>query len=186
MQAFPVSTPFALDIICHQMSLTRSAHEYELFTKRSGRHTVRPVGTARRAIVLQRWLFAPVHFKMLDLVSRAGPTNPPSCILTSAVGPDGSCGPPRNFGPRQNCWALTPPHRCSPRPSGLLPRPIFRPACPTSLPVPDQTADLVLSSLSLHHWADPHKGLQEIRAGAAARGMVLSRRSYPATRQAFR
>src|SRR5437879_4726343 len=35
-------------------------------------------------------------------------------------------------------------------------------AAAEALPYPDQTADLVLSSLSFHHWAAQQKGLQEI------------------------
>lgn len=31
-----------------------------------------------------------------------------------------------------------------------------------SLPFPDQTADIILSSLSFHHWADPPKAFREI------------------------
>jgi ubiquinone/menaquinone biosynthesis C-methylase UbiE len=44
----------------------------------------------------------------------------------------------------------------------LYPNATFKLAAAESLPLPDQFADIVLSSLSLHHWADPQKGLQEI------------------------
>jgi ubiquinone/menaquinone biosynthesis C-methylase UbiE len=44
----------------------------------------------------------------------------------------------------------------------LAPNAIFEIATAEALPFPDQSADLVLSSLSFHHWADQKKGLQEI------------------------
>jgi SAM-dependent methyltransferase len=44
----------------------------------------------------------------------------------------------------------------------LNPNAIFRLAPAESLPFPGQTADIVLSSLSFHHWANQKKGLQEI------------------------
>lgn len=40
--------------------------------------------------------------------------------------------------------------------------PTFRQAYAEELPFPDQSADLVLSSISFHHWADQKKGMQEI------------------------
>jgi ubiquinone/menaquinone biosynthesis C-methylase UbiE len=44
----------------------------------------------------------------------------------------------------------------------LAPNVIFQCAAAEALPFPDQTAEVVLSSLSFHHWADQPKGLQEI------------------------
>jgi ubiquinone/menaquinone biosynthesis C-methylase UbiE len=44
----------------------------------------------------------------------------------------------------------------------LAPNAFFQTAAAEALPFPDQTVDLVLSSLSFHHWADQRKGLHEI------------------------
>jgi len=44
----------------------------------------------------------------------------------------------------------------------LNPKAAFKQAPGESLPFPDQTADLVFSSLSFHHWIDHQRGIQEI------------------------
>ncbi len=111
---------------------------------------------------LQRWLFAPVHFKMLDLVSRAGPTNPPSCILDVGCGTGRLLRAASELWPQAKLLGVDPAAQMLAEAQRLAPQANFQTGAAESLPVPDQTADLVLSSLSLHHWADPHKGLQEI------------------------
>jgi ubiquinone/menaquinone biosynthesis C-methylase UbiE len=44
----------------------------------------------------------------------------------------------------------------------LCPKATFKLAPAESLPLPDESADIVLSSISFHHWADQEKGLQEV------------------------
>ena len=44
----------------------------------------------------------------------------------------------------------------------LCPKATFKVASAESLPLPDESADIVLSSISFHHWADQERGLQEI------------------------
>jgi ubiquinone/menaquinone biosynthesis C-methylase UbiE len=44
----------------------------------------------------------------------------------------------------------------------LTPRATFHVAPAEELPIPDQAADLIVSSLSFHHWVDQARGLQEI------------------------
>jgi ubiquinone/menaquinone biosynthesis C-methylase UbiE len=43
----------------------------------------------------------------------------------------------------------------------LLPTAVLRVAPAEDIPLPDETADLVLSSVSFHHWTDQIKGLRE-------------------------
>lgn len=111
---------------------------------------------------LQRWYFDPVHSKMLDLLARAGPKNPPSCIL------DVGCGTGRLLRAASVSWpaarlmGVDPAPRMVAEAQRLAPNAIFEIATAEALPFPDQSADLVLSSLSFHHWADQNKGLQEI------------------------
>ena len=111
---------------------------------------------------LQRWYFDPVHSKMLDLVSRAGPKNPPNCIL------DVGCGTGRLLRAAAIRWpaaqllGIDPASQMLAEAQRLTSRASFQTAFAEAIPFPDQTADLVLSSLSLHHWADQQKGLQEI------------------------
>src|SRR6266542_2273257 len=56
--------------------------------------------------------------------------------------------------------------------AGEQPRPSFLVGDVASLPYPDRSFDLVISTLSMHHWADPRAGLAEIgrvlRPGARA------------------
>jgi ubiquinone/menaquinone biosynthesis C-methylase UbiE len=51
-------------------------------------------------------------------------------------------------------------------------QPTFVPADVVSLPFPDHSFDLVVSTFSMHHWADPTAGLAEVgrvlRPGARA------------------
>jgi ubiquinone/menaquinone biosynthesis C-methylase UbiE len=46
---------------------------------------------------------------------------------------------------------------------GLSSRVEFRVGDAGSLPMPDGTIDFALSTLSLHHWSEPAKGLKEIQ-----------------------
>jgi ubiquinone/menaquinone biosynthesis C-methylase UbiE len=47
--------------------------------------------------------------------------------------------------------------------AGLDHRVTFEIADVASLPYPDATFDLVVSSMSLHHWADPPAAMRELR-----------------------
>ncbi len=49
----------------------------------------------------------------------------------------------------------------------------FREGNIRSLPLPDQTLDFAVSSLSLHHWSQPERGLAEIHRALKPGGQVL-------------
>jgi len=49
----------------------------------------------------------------------------------------------------------------------------FREGNIQSLPLPDQTLDFAVSSLSLHHWSQPERGLAEIHRALKPGGQVL-------------
>jgi ubiquinone/menaquinone biosynthesis C-methylase UbiE len=112
--------------------------------------------------VLQRLYFLPVHSKMLDLLVREGSKDAPSCII------DVGCGTGRLLRDASARWpeaqllGVDPAEKMVAEATRLNPNAIFRLASAESLPFPDQTADIVLSSLSFHHWANQKKGLQEI------------------------
>jgi ubiquinone/menaquinone biosynthesis C-methylase UbiE len=49
----------------------------------------------------------------------------------------------------------------------------FREGNIQSLPLPDRTLDFAISSLSLHHWTEPERGLAEIHRALKPGGQVL-------------
>jgi ubiquinone/menaquinone biosynthesis C-methylase UbiE len=112
--------------------------------------------------ILQRLYFIPIHSKMLDLLVREGLTDAPSCII------DVGCGTGRLLRAASARWpqaqlvGVDRAEKMVAEATRLNPNAIFRLAPAESLPFPDQTADIVLSSLSFHHWANQKKGLQEI------------------------
>jgi ubiquinone/menaquinone biosynthesis C-methylase UbiE len=64
--------------------------------------------------------------------------------------------------------------------AGLADRVTFEVA---ELPCPDAGLDLVISSLSLHHWSDPHAALRELRRVFAPAGQVWIYDAGPAVRR---
>ena len=112
--------------------------------------------------VMQRLYFGPVHARMLELLRLEGPKVSPSCIL------DVGCGTGRLLRSASVCWpeaqlvGVDPAAQMILEAARLNPKATFRLASAETLPVPDQSADLVVSSLSFHHWADQQKGLHEI------------------------
>jgi ubiquinone/menaquinone biosynthesis C-methylase UbiE len=111
--------------------------------------------------VMQRLFFGPVHSKMLELLVR-GLKDTPRCII------DVGCGTGRLLRaasvrwPEAQLFGVDPAERMVAEANRLNPNATFKLAWAESLPFPDQTADLVLTSLSFHHWANQAKGLQEI------------------------
>lgn len=120
--------------------------------------------------VMQRLYFVPVHSKMLDLLVREGPKDPASCVI------DVGCGTGRLLRAASVRWpeaqllGVDPAERMVAEATRLNPNAIFKLASAESLPFPDQTADIFLSSLSFHHWANQEKGLQEIARVLRPRG----------------
>jgi len=112
--------------------------------------------------VFQRLYFIPVHSKILNLLAQEGPKDSPGCIL------DVGCGTGRLLRaasirwPKAQLFGIDPAEKMISEARRLNPDITFKLASVESLPFPDQTADIVLSSLSFHHWIDQQKGLQEI------------------------
>jgi ubiquinone/menaquinone biosynthesis C-methylase UbiE len=111
--------------------------------------------------VMQRLYFVPVHSKMLDLLAQKL-KDPPRCII------DVGCGTGRLLRavsvrwPEAQLFGVDPAEQMVSEAKKLHSNATFKLASAESLPFPDRTADIVLSSLSFHHWASQAKGLQEI------------------------
>jgi len=111
--------------------------------------------------VFQRLYFGPVHSKMLDLLVREGLKDAPSCII------DVGCGTGRLLRAASARWpeaqllGADPAENMIAQAGRLNPNATFKVASAEALPFSDQTADIVLSSLSFHHWVDQKKGLRE-------------------------
>ena len=111
--------------------------------------------------IMQRLVFGPVHSKMLDLLVREL-KDPPRCII------DVGCGTGRLLRAASVRWpeaqlsGVDPAERMVSEANRLNPKATFELAWAESLPFPDQAADVVLSSLSFHHWRNQTTALQEI------------------------
>ena len=113
-------------------------------------------------LVMQMLFFGPIQSKMLDLLAQAEAVNVPSCIL------DVGCGTGRLLRNASVRWpgttvcGIDPAEGMIANARRLNPGVVFRLAAAEALPFLDQSVDIILSSMSFHHWTDQVKGLQEI------------------------
>ena len=112
--------------------------------------------------VRQKLLFGPVQSQMLDLLRREGPKDPPGCIVDIGCGTGRLLRATSAHWPQAQLFGVDPAEKMVSEAHRLNPNVNFKIASAESLPFPDQTADIILSSLSFHHWVDPQKGFQEI------------------------
>jgi ubiquinone/menaquinone biosynthesis C-methylase UbiE len=112
--------------------------------------------------IMQRLLFGPVHTKILDLLAHEGAKEPPKCIL------DVGCGTGRFLRaasvrwPQAQLLGVDPAEKMILEAERLNPQATFKVGFAEFLPLPDESADIVVSSLSFHHWEDHQKGILEI------------------------
>jgi ubiquinone/menaquinone biosynthesis C-methylase UbiE len=112
--------------------------------------------------VMQRLYFGPVHSKMLDLLVQEGPKDPPRCIIDIGCGTGRLLRAASVRWPEAQLFGVDPAEQMISEANRLNPNATFRLAAAESLPFSDNIADIILSSLSFHHWADQTKGLQEV------------------------
>jgi ubiquinone/menaquinone biosynthesis C-methylase UbiE len=111
---------------------------------------------------MQRLLFGPVHKKMLNLLVHEEAKEPPKCIL------DVGCGTGRFLRaasiqwPQAQLLGVDPAEQMVSEAARLNPQATFKVGFAESLPFPDESADIIVSSLSFHHWEDHQKGIHEI------------------------
>lgn len=108
---------------------------------------------------MQKRLFNRVHQAVLDL---AAPLPPPAEVL------DVGCGTGRLLRAAGMRWpeaqliGVDPAQGMVDAAQRLTPAATFRRGLAESLPLPDASVDLAVSTLSSHHWRDPGKGVGEI------------------------
>ena len=111
---------------------------------------------------MQKLLFGPVQSQMLDLLMREGPKDPPGCIIDIGYGTGRLLRTASEHWAQAQLFGVDSAEQMISEAHRLNPNVNFKIASAESLPFPDQTADIILSSLSFHHWADPQKAFQEI------------------------
>jgi len=103
-----------------------------------------------------------VHVAMLDLLSGAVPSTIPQAIL------DIGCGTGRLLRAAQVRWpharllGVDPAEGMVRQAAKCLPDASIYVAPAENLPLRDASVDLVVSSISFHHWADQRRGLLEV------------------------
>jgi len=112
--------------------------------------------------IMQRLLFGPVHKTMLGMLIHEEVKEPPKCIL------DVGCGTGRFLRaasiqwPQAQLLGVDPAEQMVSEAARLNPQATFKVGFAESLPFPDESADIIVSSLSFHHWEDHQKGIHEI------------------------
>ena len=118
-------------------------------------------GTYDRSL-MQRLYFIPVQMRMLDFLGHADLEIVPHCVV------DVGCGTGRLLQSFAERWPEAQLIGVDPAEGMIVearqrsPGARFECAPAEALPLADGTVDLVLSSLSLHHWADQQQGLCEV------------------------
>jgi Methylase involved in ubiquinone/menaquinone biosynthesis len=111
---------------------------------------------------MQRLFFGPIHDKMVDLIDKEGADGPPHIILDVGCGTGRFLRVASTRWPQAQLFGVDPAEQMISEAKRLNSNATFKISTAESLPFPDQTFDLIVSSLSFHHWADQLKGLHEI------------------------
>ena len=112
--------------------------------------------------IMQRLLFSPVHTKMLYLLVSEGTKESPKCILDVGCGTGRFLRAASILWPQAQLLGVDPAEQMVLEAARLNPQANFKVGFAESLPFPDESADIIVSSLSFHHWEDHQKGIHEI------------------------
>jgi ubiquinone/menaquinone biosynthesis C-methylase UbiE len=113
--------------------------------------------------IMQRLFFGPIHSKMLAMTEKEYVSRkPPISVLDVGCGTGRLSRAASAYWPHAGFFGVDPAEQMISEAKRLNPVASFEVSTAESLPFPDQTFDLVLSSLSFHHWADQARGLREI------------------------
>ena len=122
--------------------------------------------------IMQRLLFGPVHKKMLNLLVHEEAKEPPKCIL------DVGCGTGRFLRlasihwPQAQLLGVDPAEQMVTEATRLNPQATFKVGFSESIPFPDESADIIVSSLSFHHWENQQQGIHEIARVLRPEGLL--------------
>ena len=111
---------------------------------------------------MQRFFFMPIHSKMLRLLVQKRPKDQPDFILDVGCGTGRLLRAAASQWPKARLFGVDPAQQMVSEAQRLNSNASFSLASAESLPFPDQVADIVLSSMSFHHWADQKRGIHEI------------------------
>jgi ubiquinone/menaquinone biosynthesis C-methylase UbiE len=112
---------------------------------------------------MQRLFFGPIQSKMLSIIDKEySGKEPPRIILDIGCGTGRLLRAAALRWPKAKLFGADPAEQMIAEAKRLNPNATFKISAAESLPFSDHTFDLVVSSLSFHHWADQAKGLQEI------------------------
>lgn len=112
---------------------------------------------------LQRLIFEPVHRATLDAASRVNPE--PGRVLDVGCGTGRLLRRAAGVFPEAELVGVDPAAGMVREAQAALPAGVaarFVQGAAEALPFPDASVDLVLSSMSFHHWADQSTGLREV------------------------
>ena len=111
---------------------------------------------------IQRFYFRPVHAKMMKLLTAEMATRAPACILDIGCGTGRFLRLASTVWPDAQLYGVDPASNMISEAMRLTPAGNFKLGFAENIPLPDASADLIVSSLSFHHWADHQKGIHEI------------------------
>jgi ubiquinone/menaquinone biosynthesis C-methylase UbiE len=112
---------------------------------------------------MQRFFFGPIHSRILSLLDeQLGPKAPPDSVI------DVGCGTGRLLRAAAFRWptarllGVDPAQHMVSEAQRLNSNATFAVSLAESLPFPDGAADVILTSMSFHHWADQERGIREV------------------------
>ncbi len=112
--------------------------------------------------IAQTLLFGPVHSRMLNLLELEPVKASPACILDIGCGTGRLLRAASKRWPKAQLVGIDPAEQMISVAIRMNPDARFTVATAESIPLPDHSVDIVLSSLSFHHWSDQKKAFLEI------------------------
>ncbi len=112
--------------------------------------------------IMQRLYFRHVHATMLHLLTEERPELSPTSILDIGCGTGHFLRLASTVWPDAQLHGVDPANKMISEAARLNSKGNFKVGFAENIPLPDASADIIVSSLSFHHWADQQKGIYEI------------------------